>query len=374
MALLFEPIHFGTLELDNRIIIAPMCQYSANDKGELSYWHEQQWANYALSGAGLCIIEATAVQPEGRISYADLGLWNDLQRAQMKALLAKVKTLSPMPFAVQLAHAGRKASTDKPWLGKDQFAPDHAQGWQTVSASNLPFNPTDHAPHALSLNEIEQVIADFASAAVRAVDAGFDLIEIHAAHGYLLHQFMSPLSNVRDDEYGGSFENRIRLTLEVFQAMKQVVPEGYPIGVRLSATDWMDAQGGWNIQSTVGVAKALEQLGAAYIHVSSAGLHAQQSIEIGPSYQVPFAHAIKQAVHRIPVISVGLITEAVQAEEILQNQYADAIGLARAMLYDPRWPWHAAAELGGQIAIAPQYLRCQPHGLKDLFHQFPVQE
>lgn len=374
MALLFEPIHFGTLELDNRIIIAPMCQYSANDKGELSYWHEQQWANYALSGAGLCIIEATAVQPEGRISYADLGLWNDLQRAQMKALLAKVKTLSPMPFAVQLAHAGRKASTDKPWLGKDQFAPDHAQGWQTVSASNLPFNPTDHAPHALSLNEIEQVIADFASAAVRAVDAGFDLIEIHAAHGYLLHQFMSPLSNVRDDEYGGSFENRIRLTLEVFQAMKQVVPEGYPIGVRLSATDWMDAQGGWNIQSTVGVAKALEQLGAAYIHVSSAGLHAQQSIEIGPSYQVPFAHAIKQAVHRIPVISVGLITEAVQAEEILQNQYADAIGLARAMLYDPRWPWHAAAELGGQIAIAPQYLRCQPDGLKDLFHPFPVQE
>ncbi|MEN8392306.1 NADH:flavin oxidoreductase/NADH oxidase [Acinetobacter indicus] len=374
MALLFEPIHFGTLELDNRIIIAPMCQYSANDKGELSYWHEQQWANYALSGAGLCIIEATAVQPEGRISYADLGLWNDLQRAQMKALLAKVKTLSPMPFAVQLAHAGRKASTDKPWLGKDQFAPDHAQGWQTVSASNLPFNPTDHAPHALSLNEIEQVIADFASAAVRAVDAGFDLIEIHAAHGYLLHQFMSPLSNVRDDEYGGSFENRIRLTLEVFQAMKQVVPEGYPIGVRLSATDWMDAQGGWNIQSTVGVAKALEQLGAAYIHVSSAGLHAQQSIEIGPSYQVPFAHAIKQAVHRIPVISVGLITEAVQAEEILQNQYADAIGLARAMLYDPRWPWHAAAELGGQIAIAPQYLRSQPHGLKDLFHPFPVQE
>ena len=374
MALLFEPIHFGTLELDNRIIIAPMCQYSANDKGELSYWHEQQWANYALSGAGLCIIEATAVQPEGRISYADLGLWNDLQRAQMKALLAKVKTLSPMPFAVQLAHAGRKASTDKPWLGKDQFAPDHAQGWQTVSASNLPFNPTDHAPHALSLNEIEQVIADFASAAVRAVDAGFDLIEIHAAHGYLLHQFMSPLSNVRDDEYGGSFENRIHLTLEVFQAMKQVVPEGYPIGVRLSATDWMDAQGGWNIQSTVGVAKALEQLGAAYIHVSSAGLHAQQSIEIGPSYQVPFAHAIKQAVHRIPVISVGLITEAVQAEEILQNQYADAIGLARAMLYDPRWPWHAAAELGGQIAIAPQYLRSQPHGLKDLFHPFPVQE
>ena len=369
MTLLFQPIQFGSLQLANKIIIAPMCQYSANEQGELSYWHEQQWANYALSGAGMCIVEATAVQAEGRISYADLGLWNDMQRAQMKALLHKVKSISPMPFAVQLAHAGRKASTDKPWQGKGQFSPSDAHGWQTVSASELPFQPHEHPPHALTQDEIQQVIADFASAAVRAVDAGFDLIEIHAAHGYLLHQFMSPLSNHRQDEYGGSLENRIRLTLEVFQAIQNAVPQGYPIGVRISATDWMDDAEGWNVESSVGLAKALEHLGAAYIHVSSGGLHVDQKIDLHAGYQTPFAHAIKQAV-KIPVIAVGLITEAMQAEGILQYEQADAIAIARAILYDPRWPWHAAAELGEKIEIAPQYLRCQPHGFRTLFAPF----
>lgn len=346
-----------------------MCQYSATEQGEVTYWHEQQWANYALSGAGLCIVEATAVQAEGRISYADLGLWNDTQRDQIKALLTKIKTLSPMPFAVQLAHAGRKASTDKPWNGRGQFKPTETHGWQTVSASDIPFNPADHAPHALSKDEIQQVIQDFADAAKRAVDAGFDLIEVHAAHGYLLHQFMSPLSNQRQDEYGGSFENRIRLTLQVFQAMKNAVPEGYPIGVRISATDWMEGHDSWDIESSLGLAKALEQLGAVYIHVSSGGLHIDQNIHLEANYQAPFAHAIKQVVS-IPVIAVGLITEAMQAEGILHYQQADAIALARAMLYDPRWPWHAAAELGENIQIAPQYLRCQPHGLKALFRAF----
>ncbi len=372
MALLFQPIQFGSLKLNNKIVIAPMCQYSATEQGEVTYWHEQQWANYALSGAGMCIIEATAVQPEGRISYADLGLWNDLQRAQMKALLAKVKSLSPMPVAIQLAHAGRKASTDKPWDGKGQFKPNEAHGWQTVSASEIPFQAHEHAPHALTKDEIQKVIQDFADAAVRAVDAGFDLIELHAAHGYLLHQFMSPLSNSRDDEYGGSFENRIRLTLEVLQAIKNAVPADYPVGVRISATDWMDEQDSWDIESSVGLSKALQQLGAVYIHVSSGGLHAQQQIEVGANYQVPFAHAIKQAVN-IPVIAVGLITEAAQAEHILQTGQADAIGLARAMLYDPRWPWHAAATLDAPIEISPQYLRCQPHGLKSLFKPFQHQ-
>lgn len=371
MSLLFQPIHFDRLQLSNKIVIAPMCQYSANEQGELSYWHEQQWAAYALSGAGLCIVEATAVQPEGRISYADLGLWNDLQRAQIKALLAKLKTISPMPFGIQLAHAGRKASTDKPWDGRGQLPPEHAQGWQTVSASNVPFNPADHAPHALNTAEIERIIADFAESAKRAVNAGFELIELHAAHGYLLHQFMSPLSNLRTDEYGGSFENRIRLTLEVFQAMKNAVPAGYPIGVRLSATDWMDGADSWNVESAAGISKALEQLGAGYIHVSSGGLHIEQKIDLHAGYQVPFAAAVKKEVS-IPVIAVGLITEALQAEGILQNAQADAIGLARAMLYDPRWPWHAAAELGDTVAIAPQYLRCQPHGLRDLFKRFEI--
>ena len=367
MAKLFEKIKFGQLELQNKIVIAPMCQYSA-ENGEVSYWHEQQWANYALSGAGLCIVEATAVQAVGRISYADLGLWNDIQRAKIKVLLEKIKTLSPMPFAVQLAHAGRKASNNKPWQGGAQFSPEHEQGWQTVSASEIAFNEQDYPPHALTHAEIQQVIQDFADAARRAVDAGFDLIELHAAHGYLLHQFMSPLSNQREDEYGGSLENRIRLTLEILQAIQAVVPKDYPIGVRISASDWMGAAG-WDIESSIGLSKALEQLGAAYIHVSSAGLHRDQAIDIGPNYQVGFAQQIKQHVH-IPVIAVGLITDAKQAEQILQTQQADAIGLARAMLYDPRWPWHAAAELGAQIAIAPQYLRCQPHGLKDLFHTF----
>ncbi|UUS65799.1 NADH:flavin oxidoreductase/NADH oxidase [Acinetobacter sp. YH12068_T] len=371
MALLFQPIQFGTLGLTNRIVIAPMCQYSANEQGELSYWHEQQWANYALSGAGLCIVEATAVQAEGRISYADLGLWNDMQRAQMKALLAKVKSLSPMPFAIQLAHAGRKASTDKPWAGRGQLPPDHPQGWQTVSASELPFNATDHAPHALSREEIQQIIQDFADSAKRAVDAGFDLIELHAAHGYLLHQFMSPLSNQRSDEYGGSLENRIRLTLEVFQAMKNAVPEDYPIGVRISATDWMEytEAPSWDLDSAVGLSKALAQLGTAYIHVSSGGLDVAQKIQLQASYQVPFAEAIKQAV-QVPVIAVGLITEAMQAEGILQYGMADAIGLARAIQYDPRWPWHAAAELGENLKISPQYLRCQPHAQRSQFTAF----
>lgn len=379
MSLLFQPLQFGSLNLTNRIIIAPMCQYSANEQGELSYWHEQQWANFALSGAGMCIIEATAVQPEGRISFADLGLWNDLQRAQLKALRQKVKTLSPMPFAIQLAHAGRKASTDRPWQGRGQFSPEHPQGWQTVSASHIPFAENDHPPSELSLDEIQKIIESFADAAVRAVDAGFDLIEIHAAHGYLLHQFMSPLSNHRTDEYGGSFQNRIRLTLEVFQAIQNVVPEDYPIGIRISATDWMQPsdhdgettplENSWDIESSIGLAKALEQLGTAYFHISSGGLHVKQNINIGASYQVPFAKAIKQHV-KTPVIAVGLITETKQAEDILQANEADAIALARAILYDPRWPWHAAAELGVEIGISPQYLRCQPYGVKSLFKAF----
>ena len=369
MSLLFQPIQFGQLKLENKIVIAPMCQYSATDQGEVTYWHEQQWANYALSGAGLCIVEATAVQPEGRISYADLGLWNDLQRAQMKALLEKVRTLSPMPFAIQLAHAGRKASTDKPWSGKGQIAPKQEHGWQTVSASAIAFHESDHPPHALTLEEIQKVIDDFAEAAKRAVDAGFDLIEVHAAHGYLLHQFMSPLSNQRTDKYGGSFENRIRLTLEIFQAIQNAVPQGYPVGIRISATDWMSEIESWDLKSSIGLAKALEQLGAVYIHVSSGGLLIKQDIKLGANYQVPFAEAIKQNVS-IPVIAVGLITEAEQAEDILKNQQADAIGVARAMLYDPRWPWHAAAALRDEIAISPQYLRCQPHELKNLFKAF----
>lgn len=367
MALLFEPIKFGDLALQNKIVIAPMCQYSANEQGEVSFWHQQQWASYALSGAGLCIVEATAVNPEGRISYADVGLWNDRQRDQIKALLTQLKGLSPMPFAVQLAHAGRKASSEKPWLGRQQLTATDPHGWQAQSASALPFHAADAAPHALSIAEIQRVIDDFAQAAVRAVEAGFELIELHAAHGYLLHQFMSPLSNQRQDQYGGCFENRIRMTVETFQAVQQRLPKQFPIGVRISAQDWK--AGGWTLDESVELSKQLAQMGAAYIHVSSGGLDEQQQIEIGPNYQVPFAATIKQHVD-IPVIAVGLITEPAQAEAILEQGQADAIAIARALQYNPRWPWQAAAALNATVAIAPQYLRCQPHEVKNLFHAF----
>lgn len=367
MSRLFQPIRFGSLVLTNRIIIAPMCQYSANTAGEINFWHAQQWANYALSGAGLTIIEATAVQATGRISYADVGLWNDTQRDKIKAGLEQVKQYSPMPFAVQLAHAGRKASSLKPWHGGGQLPSDHPDGWQTHAPSELAFMPEHETPYALTHDDITQLIADFATAAKRAVEAGFDLIEIHAAHGYLLHQFLSPLSNLRSDTYGGSLENRMRLTLEVIAAIKQAVPRDFPIGVRISATDWVE--GGWDVASSIVLSKALEALGVVYIHVSSAGLDAHQQIEIKPSYQVPFAEAIKAQLN-IPVIAVGLITEAKQAEQILQDEKADAIGLARAILYQPRWPWQAAAELGETIGIAPQYLRSAPRDHQNLFISF----
>lgn len=367
MSRLFQPIRFGSLELSNRIIIAPMCQYSANTVGDISFWHAQQWANYALSGAGLAIIEATAVQDVGRISYADVGLWNDTQRDTIKANLDQVKRYAPMPFAVQLAHAGRKASSLKPWHGGGQLPSDHPDGWHTHAPSELAFMPEHETPYALTQDDITQLIADFAAAAQRAVEAGFDLIEIHAAHGYLLHQFLSPLSNQRTDAYGGSLENRLRLTLEVVAAIKQAVPQDYPVGVRISATDWVE--GGWDVSSSIVLSKALEALGVVYIHVSSAGLDVQQQIDIKPSYQVPFAQEIKAQL-TIPVIAVGLITDAKQAEQILQDGQADAIGLARAILYQPRWPWQAAAELGETIQIAPQYLRCAPREHQNLFISF----
>lgn len=364
MALLFEPLKLGSLEISNKIVIAPMCQYSAAQDAQVTFWHTQQWANYAQSGAGLCIIEATAVNPEGRISDADLGLWNNQQRDQIQQLLTQLKSVSTMPFAIQLAHAGRKASVEKPWLGQVQIPPSHPRGWQTVSASSLAFQPQDQPPLALSLIEIEEIIDDFVQAAVRAVQAGFAAIELHAAHGYLIHQFLSPLSNQRTDQYGGHLNNRMRFCLDIFSAIKQQLPKDFPIGVRISAQDWVED--GWDLNSSIELSLQLQQLGAAYIHVSSGGLDMRQKIELSPHYQVPFANAIKQHID-IPVIAVGLITEADPAEEILQNQQADAIAIARAILYDPRWPWHAAARLNQTVVVSPQYLRCQPREYSQLF-------
>ena len=368
MSRLFSPLDFGPLRLSNRIVIAPMCQYSA-EEGRATDWHAFHWPNLAQSGAGLAIVEATAVLPEGRISWADLGLWDDTTEAAFARALAATRRYSKMPLGVQLAHAGRKASTHRPWEhGGAQIPPEAPHGWQTVSASPVPYSAGQHPPHALDQAGIDAVIAAFAASARRAVRLGLDLIEIHAAHGYLLHQFLSPLSNPRDDGYGGSLENRMRLLLQVFDAVKAAVPASMAVGVRISATDWVD--GGWDLAQSLVLAKALEARGSHFIHVSSGGLHPAQKIELAPGYQVPFAEAIKREVG-MPVIAVGLITTPQQAEGILQQAQADAVGIARGILYDPRWPWHAAAALGERIAIAPQYLRSAPREYAASFVQAP---
>ncbi|MCT2399369.1 NADH:flavin oxidoreductase/NADH oxidase [Novosphingobium mangrovi (ex Huang et al. 2023)] len=363
MAKLFEPITIGNLTLSNRIVIAPMCQYSAED-GRMTDWHAIHLGNLALSGAGILTIEATAVTPEGRISYADVGLWGDETEQAMAKVLQTVRRWSDIPIAIQLAHAGRKASTARPWDGGGQIAPDAPNGWQTVSASDIPFQPHENAPEALDGAGLARIRDAFAEAARRSARLGIDAIQIHAAHGYLLHQFLSPLSNHRTDEYGGSLENRMRFPLEVFDAVRAAFPAEKPVTVRVSGTDWVE--GGWDIEETIAFSKALEARGVSAMHVSSGGLHPAQAIPIGPNYQVPLARRVKEAVS-VPVIAVGLITEPEQAEAILGTGDADMIALARTVLYDPRWPWHAAAALGAQVHAAPQFLRCQPHRFKDLF-------
>jgi 2,4-dienoyl-CoA reductase-like NADH-dependent reductase (Old Yellow Enzyme family) len=362
-ARLFTPFDLGALRLSNRIVIAPMCTYSATD-GCANDWHVIHYGGLALSGAGLLTLEATAVEPEGRITYGDIGLWDDACETALGKTLESVRRWSDMPIAIQIAHAGRKASTDLPWLGGVQLPPGSEHGWQTVSSSDLPFQDGEVAPHALDRDGLKRVREAFASAAKRAVRLGLDAIQVHSAHGYLLHQFLSPLANYRDDEYGGSLENRLRFPLEVFDAMRDVVPSNVSLTVRVSGTDWVE--GGWDIDGTIAYAQALQAKGCTGIHVSSGGMSMAQSIPLGPNYQVPLARAVKQAVS-IPVIAVGLVTEAEQAEAIVGTGDADLVAVARVMLYDPRWPWHAAAALGAKIKAAPQYLRSAPHSAANLF-------
>ncbi|NML95163.1 NADH:flavin oxidoreductase/NADH oxidase [Novosphingobium olei] len=363
---LFEPITIDGLTLANRIVIAPMCQYSAED-GRMTDWHAIHLGSLALSGAGLLTIEATAVLPEGRISNADVGLWDDDTEAAMARVLETVRRHSPMPIAIQLAHAGRKASTARPWDGGKQIAPDAPNGWQTVAPSGVPYTPGDHAPVALDSAGLAEIRDAFAASARRAARLGIDAIQIHAAHGYLLHQFLSPISNQRTDEYGGSLENRMRFPLEVFDAVRAAFPKERPVSVRVSGSDWVD--GGWDEAQTVAFARALEERGASAIHVSSGGLDPAQAIPVGPSYQVPLARAVKQAVS-IPVVAVGLITEAQQAEAIVATGDADLVAVARTILYDPHWPWHVAAELGAQVSAPSQYLRSQPRQYRDLLQPY----
>jgi 2,4-dienoyl-CoA reductase-like NADH-dependent reductase (Old Yellow Enzyme family) len=362
-ARLFTPFRVAGLELRNRIVIAPMCQYSA-EEGCATDWHVIHLGHLALSGAALLTIEATAVSPEGRISARDLGLWNDDTERALGRTLDSVRRWSDMPIAIQLAHAGRKASTRVPWEGGAQVPPDAAGGWQTVAPSAVAFADTQHPPIALDRQGLARIREAFAAAATRAARLGLQAVQLHGAHGYLLHEFLSPLSNRRDDEYGGSLENRMRFPLEVFDAVRAAFPADRPVTIRVSGTDW--APGGWDIEQTIAFTQALEARGCGAIHVSSGGLTPAQTIPIGPSYQVPLARAVKAAT-TMPVVAVGLITDFEQAEAIIGTGDADLVAIARAILYDPRWPWHAAAHFGARVVAPNQYLRSQPSRYRTLF-------
>lgn len=361
MSHLFSRLDLGPLSLENRIIIAAMCQYSA-DNGSATDWHIGHLSGLAQSGAGLMFLEDTAISPEGRITWGDLGLWDDVTEAALARVLAPVRKYSAMPIGIQLGHAGRKASTGKPWEGGGFIAASEPHGWQTLGPSTMPFNEDGPVPSAASEADIAKIIADFANSARRADRLGLDAIEIQGAHGYLLHQFLSPLANHREDRYGGSLENRMRLLLEVFDAIRGVFSASKPVGMRISAMDWVD--GGWNLEQSIVLAQELERRGCAFIHVSSSGASSLQKIPVAPGFQVPLASAIKKAVKTMPVIAVGLITTPAQAEKVLVDGDADAVALARGILFQPRWPWLAAIELGATLKAAPQYLRSGPFGVK----------
>jgi 2,4-dienoyl-CoA reductase-like NADH-dependent reductase (Old Yellow Enzyme family) len=352
---LFTPLQMRELQLQNRIIVSPMCQYSAIN-GVANDWHLMHIGNLSQSGAGMIIMEATAIEARGRISPYCLGIWTNEQTASLKRVVDFCKQHSNVTVALQIGHAGRKGSAAPPWQGGKPL--DVADGgWQNVAPSAIPFNPGYLIPEELKKAAIQDMVNAFGEAAHRADKAGFDAIELHAAHGYLLHQFLSPLSNHREDEYGGSLENRMRLTLQAFQQMRAAWPSHKPLGVRLSATDWV--KGGWSVEESIILSKELEQLGCDWIDVSSGGLVMDAKIEIKPGYQVPFAEQIKSQT-TVPVMAVGLITEADQAEQIIAQNQADMVALARGFLFNPRWPWHAAEKLGYEIVYPNQYKRCKP--------------
>lgn len=353
-SILFSPLTLKKLTLKNRISISPMCQYSAVD-GFANDWHLVHLGSRATGGAALIIQEATAVSPEARISPVDLGIWKDEHIEKLKQINQFIVSQNSVP-GIQLAHAGRKASVSAPWEGNKKL--DFAQGgWQTVAPSAIPYHDGEpFLPEALDKNGIQKVIADFKAATKRAIEAGYKVVEIHGAHGYLLHQFLSPLTNTRTDEYGGSFENRIRFTLEILDAVQSEWPSDLPLFVRISATDWAD--GGWNPEESVKLSKILKEKGVDLVDVSSGGLVSHQKIAIGPGYQVPFAEKIKKEAN-ILTGAVGLITEARQAEEILNNNQADLILFARESLRNPNLPLDFAKELNDDIQWPKQYERAK---------------
>jgi 2,4-dienoyl-CoA reductase-like NADH-dependent reductase (Old Yellow Enzyme family) len=370
MSLLFSPLHLpspcGGLTLSNRIVVAPMCQYSARN-GEASDWHLMHWGNLLNSGAAMFTIEATAVLPEGRITPSCLGLWDARTEAALADRLQRARQLAPpLPVCIQLAHAGRKASSAVPWQG-GQLLPATQGGWETFGPSALPQLPSEPPPTELTLAQMAQIRDAFVAAAQRAARIGLEAVEIHGAHGYLLHEFLSPLANQRSDAYGGSFENRIRFPLEVFAAVRAAF-DGV-LGLRVSASDWVE--GGWDVAQSTEFAKRLKALGCDFIHVSSGGVSPQQKIALGAGYQVPMARAVRAASGMVTT-AVGLITEAQQAEAILQAGDADLIALARAFLYEPRWGWHAAAALGGEVVANPVYWRCLPREAQTVFGKVSI--
>jgi len=354
MSKLFSPLQMRSLTLRNRIFVSPMCMYSCED-GLPNDWHMVHLGSRAVGGAAMVIAEATAVAPEGRISPRDCGLWNDAQAEAFAPVAAFIAAQGAVP-AIQIGHAGRKASVVPPWQGGGAAATD-AGGWQTVAPSALPFGPASPHPAELGAADLEQICEKFEAAARRALKAGFQVIEVHMAHGYLLHQFLSPLSNRRDDAFGGSLENRLRLPLEVARRVRTVWPEELPVLVRLSVTDWVD--GGWDLPQSMVLCRQLKALGVDLVDCSSGGLVPDAVIPAAPGFQTPFAAEIRRQVG-IATGAVGLITSAVQAEQIIATDCADVVLLARELLRDPYWPIHAAAELKVDYPWPVQYQRAKP--------------
>jgi NADPH2 dehydrogenase len=349
---LFTPIRLGETELANRIVVSPMCQYSAQD-GCASDWHLTHLGMLANSGASLLVLEATAVERHGRISHSDLGLYNDACEAALTRVLAHCRNIGKAKIGVQLAHAGRKASTQAPWLGGGALKPDQ-EPWQTIAPSAIPFGPGSHTPRAMDAADLTRVRDNFAAATMRAVRLGLDEVELHAAHGYLLHEFLSPLSNHRSDAYGGSAEARMRFPLEVAEVVRAAWPKGKALGARITGRDWVD--GGLEVADAVAFAKELKRIGFDFVCVSSGGAVPDAKITLEPGYQVPFAEAVRREAG-IATRAVGLIAGPKQAEALIAQGKADMVALARAFLDNPHWGWHAARTLGAEVALPPQYER-----------------
>lgn len=350
---LFSPLAIGGMQLANRITVAPMCQYSAVN-GSMGDWHMMHLGTLALSGASMLVMEMTDVAPEGRITPHCVGLWSDANEAAMKRVVDYCRSISPIRIGAQLAHAGRKASAQRPWEGHGPLVPEQG-GWQTVAPSAVALAAGWPLPHALTRGEMDAIREGFVASAKRAARIGLDFIEMHSTHGYLLSEFLSPLSNKRTDDYGGSLENRMRFPLEVFRALRAVW-KGVA-GVKISGSDFVE--GAWTPDDAVAYARELKQLGCDYVTVSGGGVVLDAKIPVAPGYQVPFAERVKKETG-ITTGTVGLITEPQQAEEIIASGKADFVSLARAMLFNPRWGWHAAIALGEEIQYPPQYQRCAP--------------